>query len=258
MARSKSAKSTVAQLRERLSELGQSTSGNKPELLKRLSEVQSKGGSCCPNCITIEKRVVELENFIRTMLAGQAKPTPVCTPLRSSQRKTRRQGRPSTPQRKQVALFLSSHGRNVSSLVNEEGVLCTGYVKPGAPLREILRESPSLSRDADTVVIVGGTNDISRTGDVDFKPLLDVLKRLKTKRVIVSPIPPRYDDRRLNWRTELANRKLKELSHQFGENVLFKDLFAELERQHFTRHGLHMNAAGKRLFAKNIAKVCCV
>jgi lysophospholipase L1-like esterase len=59
----------------------------------------------------------------------------------------------------------------------------------------------------------------------------------------------------MTWRT---NKELEELSTRFPANVQLVDLFGKMQRKHFTRHGLHLNASGKRLLSAEIKQVCCI
>jgi hypothetical protein len=46
-----------------------------------------------------------------------------------------------------------------------------GVVKPGAPFEEVVRDCPTLARDADVLVVMAGTNNISSRRKIDFRAL---------------------------------------------------------------------------------------
>ena len=125
--------------------------------------------------------------------------------------------------------------------------------KPGAPLEEVVRDAPSLARDADIVIVQGGTNNIEK-GGINFQPLKKTLLKLGKRRVILCKVPPRFDNTHLGKKTREANRGFDGLKEV--KNVSTLDPFKCMMRNHFTRHGLHMNLLGKRLYVKDLAREC--
>lgn len=261
------------ELRDRLSEMGLAVGGRKADMVKRLRSglPTSPAPSSCSSCDQMGKRINQLEEMLKSLMeklestgltpkpkAPPQKPDTVFTPV---SRKRNRRNRRSASSRSNVLLLSDSHGRHCSRLLAEElgpRFQCSGIVKPGAPLREVVREAPALASSADTLFIIGGTNDVSDGRRIEADHLLGVLKKLKTKKVFVSKLPRRYDDRRLDQLTWRANKDLEELSSRFPANVQLVDLFGKMERQHYTRHGLHLNASGKRILAQKLKQVCCI
>lgn len=158
------------------------------------------------------------------------------------------------PSKPRVKLFADSHGRGISSIVLGK-VSCqavvTGWVKPGAKIEQLLGsvvlESDGLC-SRDIIVILGGTNDIvdGRCGGFEVE-LRRVLRGVTSPRVLLVGLPSRHDRPSLNRTVSEVNGRLRRLADQF-DNVTFVSL-ESLSRPLFTRHGMHLNNAGKHVLA---------
>jgi hypothetical protein len=78
-------------------------------------------------------------------------------------RKRKRRNRRTVVDKSQVLILSDSHGRHCSRLLGEElgpRFDCTGIVKHGAPLWEVVKEAPAFAAESDTAIIIGRTNDV--------------------------------------------------------------------------------------------------
>lgn len=174
------------------------------------------------------------------------------------QEETRRRKKNKRRGKKRIRLFADSQGRGVAAEVLDLGVRgVTATCKPGTGIAGVLKEMPQFCEGYgpdDCVVIVAGCNDTTR-GEGDQVPavLRQSLERLKQTNVLVCTVPRRHDahisDPCHKEVTE-TNRKIKEVCKELS-NVRVFDL-AELGRGCYTRHGYHLNAAGKKRIAEVI------
>lgn len=247
---------TVTQLRQILKERDLPTNGKKNTLVGRLSSSDEQDCSACRNCGRLEKRLASLEDQLRELRkllvpAGRGKVSKEAVPAPAAKVTAPTTPKAKVARKKRVVILADSHGRNVSKLVQErlgDDYSVTAIFKPGAPMREVLRGAETFSADADAVVVLGGTNDISSAGRLDLAAFLPVLRRLKRK-VIVSRLPRRFDSRPEDEATMEANRLLDNHRRDFK----VRDFFSNLNRSNYTKHGLHLNVSGKRILAANIA-----
>ena len=246
----------VSDLRSRMVELGLSSKGNRSTLLERLAESYLTGSLPCANCRALEERVKILEERL-TALAEQV---PVLTrniPVEKKKKQKKKKAQRTKGLKKKVLLLSDSQGRHCAGLLQEElgsDYQVSGLVKPGAPLREVLRDCSQLARDVDVLVIQAGTNDLSPRGGVDIAPLRQQLARLPSStRVILSGVPPRFDRPHLNTMAMKYNEAFKTIDGVSNFNP-----FTNLNRSHYTRHGLHLNFRGKRDYVKLLAAQCSV
>ena len=97
-----------------------------------------------------------------------------------------------------VSFYADSHGRGCASvLVNRLDKVCvTGIVKPNATISEVTRnviQDCSKATKSDFVVIIGGTNDVSRNQSHEVIHTLNViLPYLQHTNAIVCNVPHRY------------------------------------------------------------------
>ena len=105
----------------------------------------------------------------------------------------------------------------------------------------------------DIVVVWGGTNNIAKNeSEKGLVHILNFVKQRKHTNIIVVNAPKRHDLPTtfcVNSEVTTYNRKLYK-SMKPCENVKIRD--SDMHREHFTRHGLHMNAVGKELIAQGI------
>lgn len=161
----------------------------------------------------------------------------------------------------QTFLVADSHGRGISTwLVNNSPHKTISFVKPGAKLNEVIQPcmmiSDTLTKN-DNVVIIGGTNDVSKNEAEDaMKTLESSLPNLMHTNVIVATLPYRYDlsdESCVNLKVIETNAKILRLCNTF-ENVKVLDLHC-LSRSLHTRHGLHLNASGNKYLCETLCKI---
>jgi hypothetical protein len=138
-----------------------------------------------------------------------------------------------------------------------------GFIKPGALSSEIIKtakkEISSLKQE-DVVILWTGANDISRNKSKDpLKNLSSFMSANDEVNMILINSLPRHDlmptscvDKEVNK----FNRQLQKIV-KLHENV--RRLKVEAQREHFTRHGQHLNNKGKELVSlelSNLVKQC--
>jgi hypothetical protein len=134
-----------------------------------------------------------------------------------------------------------------------------GFIKPGASSSEIIKtaekEVSSLKQD-DVVILWTGANDISRNNSKDaLKNLSWFMSANDEVNVILINSLPRHDlmpTSCVNKEVNTFNRQLKKISKLHG-NV--KLLNVEVQREHFTRHGQHLNNNGKELVSLELSRL---
>jgi hypothetical protein len=133
-----------------------------------------------------------------------------------------------------------------------------GYVKPNAGLSELINtakgETSKLTR-RDTLIIIGGSNDIDKNvHGKNLTSIVNLLQDTQHTNVILVEVPVRYDIEaraRINEQIESYNRKLQKVTKGFQHAKLIK---VSSNRDQFTKHGLHLNNKGKELLAKELLK----
>jgi hypothetical protein len=252
----------VTDLRRRMVELGLPSKGNRGALLERIAESYLNDSLPCMRCNALEERVKALEEKLALFSSPTVSSEKKCTPIKPKKLKKRKTERVATEERKKKVLILSdSHGRHCAGLLQEElgrKFEVSGVVKPGAPLKEVLRDCSRLARGVDVLVVEAGTNDLSPRGIVNVTPLREELARLPSStRVVLLGVPPRHDRPYLNPKANQLNSALKKIAQE-QKGIQYENPFTDFRRQHFTRHGLHMNGSGKRLLVNCLGKVCNV
>ena len=130
----------------------------------------------------------------------------------------------------------------------------TSYVKSGMGLEQITniaRKEIDEMTKKDMVVVWGGTNNIAKRVRKGASTHLELCKTEHTNVIIVGATM-RHDLSATSCVTSEVttyNRKLHKRMKMF-EYVQILD--SEIQREHFTRHELHMNTVGKELLAQRI------
>lgn len=177
----------------------------------------------------------------------------------------------------QILLLADSHGRGLQTKLNklfQDNLSChkeyhiQSFFKPNARFSSVADGIITAIQQAyesnNTFIIMAGTNDI----ELDPSEILNTVKRIldikrdtrNKSRLIILEIPVRYDTNNTQERETLndtirnTNKQLAELieKNPNDETILIKLEF--LKRQHFTKHGLHMNNKGKWKLAEVIAQ----
>lgn len=135
----------------------------------------------------------------------------------------------------------------------------SSFIKPGARANQIVHsqeiEFRSLGRK-DTIVINGGVNDIGNNITSRNKTLAvmtQFIQKYNNTNIIMLNIPHRHDlakDSKTNFEIQAFNTKLNKTASLFSHVTLCEINFT---REYFTKHGLHLNNAGKERLAKLIA-----
>jgi lysophospholipase L1-like esterase len=130
-------------------------------------------------------------------------------------------------------------------------------VNPGAKTKDIL--GTDIDEDMSTndiVVVCAGTNDISNNDAKEvLKNIINFVKRTRHTNIILMEAPHRHD--LVDW--SCVNKEIEIFNRLLAKRVkLYKQVSISrlnLGRQHFTRHGLHMNYEGKEKMCQQIAEL---
>jgi hypothetical protein len=132
----------------------------------------------------------------------------------------------------------------------------SSLIKPGAHMNQLVHtqemELQCLGRK-DIIVINGGTNDINNVSSKRNKisvMMTQFIQKYNNTNIVVVNIPHRYDlakDSRTNLEIQAYNDKLNKMAKSF-KHVAIAEI--ESNRKYFTKHGLHLNNAGKEWLAK--------
>ena len=132
-----------------------------------------------------------------------------------------------------------------------------GSINPEAGMKTI-KDTASVKvqqlTKKDVVVLWGGSNDIARNNSlVGLKHIIEFLIEANHTNVILMTAPHRYDlitNSCVNKEVEVFNKKLHKKVEKF-KKVEISDLVNE--RSCYTRHGQHLNSAGKDSMLNRIA-----
>jgi hypothetical protein len=161
-----------------------------------------------------------------------------------------------------VIIVGDSHARGCAAELSRnlgETSEITGYVKPGTGLETITntaREEIGNLTKEDVILMWGGSNDIGKNASpAGLKHISNFAKCMSHTNIMTMNAPHRYDllaSSCVNKEVEVFNRKLEKIM-KVCDNTKVIEL--NLNRDHLTQHGLHMNAARKALIAHKIADV---
>lgn len=161
-----------------------------------------------------------------------------------------------------VFIFSDSMGRDMSHFLKEilpTSCNVSSLIKPGAKFSDVISSIPNLCHDftpSDVIIIMGGSNDFQSCAPNSALNLS--ISKLSTllscTNIILHNIPYRFDQlAHLSTNIYETNQSFK-LKAKLNENLHYFETNHLMERQHFTRHGLHYNRKGKKLLAKQIYK----
>jgi hypothetical protein len=134
-----------------------------------------------------------------------------------------------------------------------------GVAKPDAKMSDILttaRDEAASLTNKDILIIWAGANDISKNNTKEaLKCLIKFMEgNIKTNIILIHALH-RHDlttSSCVNKEVLKFNRQMKKI---IKLNAKVKLMEIDLQRQHFTRHGQHLNLVGKELVASELAKV---
>jgi hypothetical protein len=105
-------------------------------------------------------------------------------------------------------------------------------------------------RSEDVLVIWGGLNNVSKNNTREaISNVSELVKESKDANIVLISAPHRHDlipESCVNKEVWKYNRLMRKVAKLYT-NVKF--LEADLDRSHFTRHGMHMNSKGKDLLS---------
>ena len=164
-----------------------------------------------------------------------------------------------TGNQRKVLILGDSHARGCAQETQHNlnrNFSVQGIVKPGAVTKDILSTSSNLVKNLsskDMVVIWGGTRDIGKneTNQAlrEIKNFVQTHSKINT---IVISAPHRYDLPQtscVNQEVKVFNRKLCKCLKAYNNTLIVE---ADLHRNYFTSHGLHLNRKGKEVIARKI------
>jgi hypothetical protein len=162
--------------------------------------------------------------------------------------------------KRKIVIIGDSHARNCAAELHHRlGKKCavSGYVKPGAGMEVIVQswkeEIEKLSGE-DIVVVWGGSNDIGKQNPQEaLSQVCKFVDRSQDVHVIVMSAPHRHDLMPSSCvKVEVArfNCLLRKRMKLYKRA---KILDTDLNRDCFTKHGLHMNSSGKEQLILKLA-----
>jgi hypothetical protein len=159
-----------------------------------------------------------------------------------------------------IIIFGDSHVKGMAAELKHnlnDDFEAIGIAKPGSTLVNIAKSTccdTKTLKKTDVCVIWGGTNDIGKNEtSAGISAMCDLVKSFKNTNVIVINVPNRHDLSPIscvNNEVQTFNRKIGKLCKIF-ENVVV--LPVDLDRDLFTRHGLHLNTKGREHLALKVA-----
>jgi hypothetical protein len=161
--------------------------------------------------------------------------------------------------RQKIFMLGDSHLRGISAEIKHvlgNKAVVTGYVCPGArcaTLQNIaVKEIKELSM-RDNLVIWSGSNDIAKNeAENGLVDLFTLAQRYKNTNITIVNAPKRYDliqTSCLNAEVGNFNRKLQELMEVYEHVQVVESVSL---REHFTKHGQHLNKHGKEQMAHRL------
>ena len=165
------------------------------------------------------------------------------------------------PSKKHNILILAdSHGRQMSSILRGKlpsKFSVTGIFKPNARFAGVTDELETLSKaltKRDTVIILGGQNDINLGGHFNPSEHIPKLKRASQyTNIVVTSLPPRHNIHTMNKEIKIANKSLQ--YHLRGTDITYFNIEDKLSEKDFTKHGLHLNPSGKQKLGSLLASL---
>ena len=160
-----------------------------------------------------------------------------------------------------INILGDSHARGIAGellyqLHNRYNI--TGHVKPNAGLTEVLKTvNKDLSKltKTDAIIVVGGSNDIDKDAHRgNLTSLVKFLDDTQNTNIILTDVPMRNDvevGSPFNEQIKNYNKKLHKVMKRFNHVTLTK---VTTIREHFTKHGFHLNMKGKETLSKELIK----
>jgi lysophospholipase L1-like esterase len=159
-----------------------------------------------------------------------------------------------------VILIGDSHARELADKISKylgNSYEITGYVNPGTGL-EVITNSAKNEIDnltqKDVVIVCGGANNVSKNESVKgLKCVTQFVQHRRNTNVIIMKAPHRFDLEEsscVNKEIKVFNRKLKQIMKRYNHTEVID---MRVNRDQYTKHGLHMNKRGKEHIARKTA-----
>jgi len=245
-------------------------SSNRFTLLTNLNENQSVDINPSSNCEwssatnATKKNIIQpsASNKIPTLINGRVTNVETKKPSSSLKNSSCIPGNKINRYDHKVKIIGDSHlkgsAARISQYLNAKFEVCS-FIKPGAHTNQIVHsqkmEFMYLERK-DAIVINGGTNDISNKITKRNETLVmmtQFMQKYNNTNIVCVNIPQRHDlakDSRTNLEIQAFNTKLSKTATLFSHVTLVE---IDFNRKYYTKHGLHLNNAGKEWLAKLIA-----
>jgi len=158
---------------------------------------------------------------------------------------------------KNIVIIGDSHARGYAAEIPRDlgkNFEVNGRVMPGARLENVTNladdEINKLGKN-DVVIVIGGANDVNKNEtNVGLEHLRTFIHKRHNTNIMIVAAPHRHDLQEascVNKEIVVFNKKL----HEMMETVDYvKIIQADLCRNDFTQHGLHLNISGKEKMAK--------
>jgi hypothetical protein len=162
-----------------------------------------------------------------------------------------------------IIVIGDSHARGCAATMKEyfsENVEVRDYVKPCVTtdilVKTACNEINGLTKK-DAIILWGGSNVVGKNNSQrGLRNILHFMRTNSHTNIILMGVPHRFhlsDSACVNNEVESFNNKLLKIIKPFSFSSLLR---IEQRRENFTRHGMHLNATGKALVAKQL--VNCV
>lgn len=156
-------------------------------------------------------------------------------------------------------LFCDSQGRKLGAKLSQEfsDVEVCSFVKPNAPIKDIVKSVDPKCYSENDYVVFAGTNDASTNQSENIiSSIHENLDNLKQTNVIVIDVPHRFDLSRSSY----ENQKIDETNcvlFNIGKNFKNVNMISSnnLDCSNYTRHGFHLNSKGKQVLSRKISRI---
>ena len=163
------------------------------------------------------------------------------------------------PQRKRVTIIGSSLVRGLGPLVNCEQFEALSYTHPDTKAELLSSRVAGMTKgsNSDVIVVAGGTNNISEHPSSQciqaIRKLLDSVDDINPRNeIIISEIPLRFDNAKLNPKVDSVNGYIRRLCNS---NRRYHSLTHDYDINYYTADGLHLNDSWKAKYAHEIRHV---
>jgi len=158
--------------------------------------------------------------------------------------------------KKKVLLLSCSQGHLCSNLLQEnlgDNFEVSSIVKPNVRLKDVVCDAEKLVEgfgESDCLIVLGGSNDMDgKYKETILQGLSKVLPLAKKTNIIFNPVPTRFDRFDLKDPVSNANQIISSQVTRYPDRKTWKIRIntgiERLNRDCYTRHGLHLNRRSK-------------